>query len=282
MSDMPTPLVNAEWLATNIGRPSLKIFDASYYLPAEKRDAEAEFLAAHLPGAQRFDVDKISDLDSALPHMVPTPARFEKLVSALGINGDDDLIFYDQKGIFSSPRGWWLMRLFGHHRVAVLDGGLPKWRSHGFATESGGAAILAPGNFRARFRPALLRGIGDIVDNLTTGSELILDARSADRFHARVAEPRPGLRSGHIPGSRNLPFNELLVNGQTFLPVEQLRARLAAAGVDGSTKIVTSCGSGVSAAVLSLGIAIAGLPIGGLYDGSWTEWGFATDLPVEA
>ena len=279
MIDLPTPLVSTAWLADNLGKPGLKLFDASYYLPAEKRDAEAEFAAAHIPGARRFDIDRISDPDTDLPHMVPSPFRFEKLVGALGIGNDDAVVFYDQKGVFSAPRGWWLMNLFGHTRAAVLNGGLPQWTAEARPTEAGEPPPAAPGKFTARFRPALLRGIGDLRANLADPCEQVLDARSADRFHARVPEPRPGLRGGHIPGACNLPFNELL-DGPMLLPPAQLRERFAAVGIDGSCKVVTSCGSGVSAAVLTIAMVAAGLPMGALYDGSWTEWGFATDLPA--
>ena len=279
MIDLPSPLVSTAWLAANLGRPGLKVFDATYYLPAEGRDAETEFAAAHIQGALRFDIDSIADPDTDLPHMVPSPFRFEKLVGALGIGNDDAVVFYDQKGVFSAPRGWWLMNLFGHTRAAVLDGGLPHWRAEGLPCESGTPGPATPARFTARFRPALLRGIGDLRANLDDPCEQILDARAADRFHARVPEPRPGLRGGHIPGASNLPFNELL-DGTRLLPPEQLRARFAAAGIDGSCKVVTSCGSGVSAAVLTIAMVAAGLPMGALYDGSWTEWGFATDLPA--
>lgn len=275
------PLVSTAWLAEQLGAADLRIFDASWYLPAESADARALYRAAHLPGARFFDIDQVADSESRLPHMVPTAARFEQLVGALGVSTTDRVVFYDQKGIFSAARGWWLMRLFGHEQVAVLDGGLPKWQREGRPTEEGEAPRPESGIYRARYRAQLLRGVGDILDNLSQRRELVLDARSADRFHARVPEPRAGIRGGHIPGSRNLPFNELLNPDGTLLEPGALRARFAAAGVGAETPVITSCGSGLTAAVLSLGLFVAGLAPGALYDGSWSEWGGREDTPIE-
>ncbi len=274
-------LVTTEWLAAEIGAPDLIVLDATYYLPAEKRDAAAEFRAARLPGARFFDIDAIADDATDLPHMVPSPGRFARLVGALGIGNRHRLVFYDQRGVFSAPRGWWLMGLFGHDRAAVLDGGLPKWRAEGRATESGDPPPVAPATFRPGLRAGWLRGVGDMLANVATGAELVIDARSAPRFRAEVPEPRAGLRGGHIPGAANLPFAELLTPEGTMLPPETLRARLAAAGADGTRPVVTSCGSGVSAAVITLALVQAGLPRGALYDGSWSEWGAREDTPVE-
>ena len=257
------------------------MFDATEYLPTEPKDAVAEFHAAHIPGARLFDIDAIADAETDLPHMVPTPGRFARLIGALGVANDSFVVFYDQKGLFSAARGWWMMGLFGHDRAAVLDGGLPKWLAEQRPVESGEAAPATPAQFRPDFRAARLRGIGDMLANVATPRELVLDARGAGRFTGQIPEPRAGMRSGHIPGAANLPFTELLAADQTLLPPVELRDRLALAGADGSRPVVTSCGSGVSACILTLAMVQAGLPPGAVYDGSWSEWGSRADTPVE-
>lgn len=274
------PLVSTEFLAAELGKPDLMVFDATKYLPNENRDGKAEFLACHIPGARYFDIDEVADPESDLPHMVPAAGRFERLMGRMGIGNATRVVFYDQKGIASSARGWWLMGLFGHDNVAVLDGGLPKWRREGRATEAG-APLAAPATtYTATFRPQRLRGVGDLIANLTARTELVLDARAAGRFSGAQPEIRPGVRSGHIPGSVNLPYTELLAPDGTFLPPSALRALFAKVGVDGSKPVVTSCGSGVTACILTLGMQLAGLPPAAVYDGSWTEWGSRSDTPV--
>ena len=276
------PLVSTEWLASQLGQPDLVVFDATKYLPNEGREGGAEYRRAHIPGARFFDIDEVADQDTDLPHMVPSAGRFAKLMQRLGVGDRSRVVFYDQKGLASAARGWWLMGLFGHDDAAVLDGGLPKWQREGRPLESGDPpAATTTGPFTATLRAGRLRGIGDLLGNLQTREELVLDARAAARFRGEATEPRPGLPGGHIPGSKNIPYAELLYPDQTFLPVEAVRARFAREGVDGTRPVVTSCGSGVSAAILTLGMVHAGLPAGALYDGSWTEWASRPDTPKE-
>lgn len=265
---MTDPLVSTEWLAANLGR--VVLFDATKFLPNEGKDGAALFRQGHIPGARFFDLDEVADQDTDLPHMAPTPGRFEKLMAALGVANDSVVVFYDQKGVNSAARGWWLMGLFGHDDAAVLDGGLPKWRAEGRPTEGGAPPSPPPTTYRATFRAARLRGIGDMMT--PDPARIVLDARSAGRFEGTAAEPRAGLPSGHMPGSRNLPFTDLIAPDGTMLPPDRLRAVFAQAGADGTKPIVTSCGTGVTATVLALGLRRAGLPDAAVFDGSWTEW----------
>ena len=276
------PLVSTEWLAAELGRDGLVVLDATLYPPGDARDADSQFASARIPGARRFDLDLLADRQTPLPHMVPTAEYFAGQMRALGVSNDSRVVCYDQLGMFSAPRAWWMLRLFGHDQVAVLDGGLPKWRAEQRPLVIDAPASLTPGRFQSAFRARLLRGLGDIRDNISTRRELVLDARSADRFHARVAEPRPGLRSGHMPGANNLPFGELLTAQHTLLPPAALRKKFRQAGVQETDAVITSCGSGLTAAVLNLGLAVAGYPSGALYDGSWAEWGGRSDTPVDA
>jgi len=271
------PLVGTEWLAEQLANSDVTVFDATYYLPTEGKDGGEEFARAHIPGARFFDIGVIADPDTALPHMVPSPGRFERLLGELGVSNASRVVFYDQKGLSSAARGWWLMGLFGHDQAFVLDGGLPKWVREGRPVETGTAPAPRPAAFQATFRATRLRGIGDVL----AGGELVLDARPAGRFAGSAPEPRAGLPSGHIPGSRNLPSSSLLAADGTMLDPAALRTQFAAAGADGTRPVVTSCGSGVTATILSLGLLRAGLPQGAVYDGSWTEWAGRPDTVKE-
>ncbi len=271
------PLISTDWLAGQLGDPDLIVFDATYYLPTEGKDGAGEFARTHIPGARFFDIGVVADLDTMLPHMVPSPGRFERLMGELGVSNRSRVVFYDQKGLSSAPRGWWMMGLFGHDQAFVLDGGLPKWLREGRPVEAGLPAAPKPATFQATFRATRLRGIGDML----AGGELVLDARPAGRFAGSAPEPRAGLPSGHIPGSRNVPSSSLLNPDGTMLDPAALRASFAVAGADGTRPIVTSCGSGVTATILSLGLLRAGLPQGAVYDGSWTEWAGRPDTIKE-
>jgi thiosulfate/3-mercaptopyruvate sulfurtransferase len=265
-------LVSTEWLAAHLGAADLLVFDTTKYLPNEPHDGATKFAEAHIPGAHFFDLDVVADPDATLPHMIPSAARFEKLLGALGVSNASRVVFYDQKGLQSSARGWWLMRLFGHANAAVLDGGLPKWLREGRATAAGTPAAPHAATYVADFVSARVAGIGDVKRVLADKSALVLDARAAGRFKGTAPEPRPGLPSGHMPGAANVPFNELFAADGTMLPPDALRTRFAAAGAEGAPALVTSCGTGVTACILTLGAVRAGLPEPAVYDGSWTEW----------
>jgi thiosulfate/3-mercaptopyruvate sulfurtransferase len=277
-----SPLVTTQWLADNLGRPGLVVLDATYHLPTAKRDPRAEYAREHIPGALFFDVDGISDPDSPLPHMLPAPDAFARAVEALGIGSDDHVVAYDSYGLMSAARPWWMFRAFGHDRVSVLDGGLAKWKKEGRPVTDTKSVVAAGTRFQARLRPDLVRSKDQLLGNLKTRSEQVLDARAAGRFQGTAPEPRAGLRSGHIPGSVNLPFNALLDGqSQTVLPRAALLEQFAKAGIDLGRPVVTSCGSGVTACVLALGLELAGAKRVAVYDGSWSEWGLPGNTPVE-
>ena len=274
-------VVSTAWLAEHLGAPDLVVFDCSTYLPNEPGNKHDGFRAGHIPGARMFDIDKVADAETELPHMVPTAGRFAKLAGALGVSNASRVVFYDQHGLRASPRGWWMMRLFGHDLVAVLDGGLPAWKREGRPIETGDPAAAPVAEFIADFRAERLRGIGDIkrVVRQGGGAELILDARARGRFDGTAPEPRAGLPSGHMPGAVNVPVTEIAGPEGLIKSREALRALFSAAGVDDTRPVITSCGSGVTACVLALGLVEAGFPEPAVYDGSWTEWALRPETP---
>jgi thiosulfate/3-mercaptopyruvate sulfurtransferase len=277
------PLISTSDLAAALGAPDLVLLDCTKYLPNEPFDGRAEFLKARIPGARFLDIDEAADPDDPLPHMVPTPARFAKIIGALGVSNASRVVCYDQKGMHSSARGWWLLRLFGHENAAVLDGGLPKWKAEGRPLDAGNPPSVTPVTFTPDLIARRLAGIGDVkrIVRQGGGEALILDARAKGRFDGTAPEPRPGLPSGHMPGAASLPFTELLNPDGTMKDPAALRARYAAAGVDDTRPVVTSCGTGVTACVLTLGAVVAGLPEPAVYDGSWTEWASRPETPKE-
>jgi len=276
----PEALVSTEWLASHLGDATVRIVDATYHLPTAKRDPRAEYNAGHIPGATFFDVDGISDPNNSLPHMIPKPADFAAAVSALGIGNDHHVVCYDSYGLMSAARAWWMFRLYGHDRVSVLDGGLAKWKREGRPVDDK-PVVAAKASFSPRFRPPLVRKKPDMRMNIASKSAQVLDARSAGRFRGADPEPRAGLRGGHIPGSCNLPYNQLVNPAdQTVLPAAELRTKFKEAGIEPAKPVITSCGSGVTACVLALGLHLIGAENVAVYDGSWSEWGLPGDTPV--
>jgi len=268
-------LVSTEWLAEHL--KDVRVVDASWYMPDDKREPAKEFEQAHIPGAVFFDIDGIADKSSGLPHMLPSPGEFSKAVGALGIGDGETVVVYDGAGMFSAPRAWWELKAMGHKTVKVLDGGFPKWKREGRAIETGPAYPQAK-FFTAILNPSLVRGLDAVREIVKDKSAQIVDARSPARFKAEEPEPRAGVRGGHMPGAQNVHYRKLVAEDGTLKPSEELRAAFDA--VDLNRPIVTTCGSGLTAAVLALGLDELGARDVALYDGSWTEWGGRSDTPV--
>jgi len=280
-SALPTPLVSTNWLAENLGRAGLVVVDASSYLPTAGRNAEAEYLAGHIPGAVFADIEWLSDETAPLPHTLLNAATFGERVGSLGIGSEDDVVVYDASGQnFSAPRLWYMLRSFGHDRVAVLDGGIRRWVEEARPVEAGRRAH-APATFHATLDRSRWRDLSAMLGNLVSGAEQVVDARSAGRFGATEPEPRPGVRGGHIPGSRNVHYARLVHEDGTMRNAPELQLLFAQAGVDVHRPIVTSCGTGITACAVALALEVAGAPAVAVYDGSWTEWGGRSDTPLE-
>ncbi len=279
MQDDPKTLVSTAWLARHLNDPDLRILDASWYLPDAGRDPRADYAANHIPGARFFDIDEIADQRSALPHTAPPPEKFISRLRAMGIGDGHQVVIYDSAGLFSAARVWWTFRLMGKLDVAVLDGGLPKWRAEGLPLEDM-PPLIRDRHLTVQRQAHLIKDVTQVAAASKLGSHEILDARGPARFRGEAAEPRPGLRSGHIPGSRNIHYATLLTENGTMRSPDGLRAVMAAAGVDLEKPVITSCGSGVTAAILNLALERIGHRNHALYDGSWAEWGMYGDLKV--
>ena len=278
--DDPKTLVSTDWLASHLSDPDLRILDASYYLADMKRDGKAEYDASHIPGARFFDIDEISDARSDMPHMAPSPEKFISRMRAMGVGDGHQVVVYDGAGLFSAARVWWLFRLMGKTDIAVLDGGFPKWLAEGRETEDM-PPMMRDRHITVSRQNHLVKDVTQVAAASKLGDHEILDARAPDRFRGEAPEPRKGLRSGHIPGSKNVHYRTLLKDDSTMKDPDALRAIFDAAKVDFSKPVITTCGSGVTAAIVSLALERIGYSNYSLYDGSWAEWGMYDDLAVE-
>ena len=279
MTDDPQTLVSTDWLAAHLKDPDLRLLDASWHMPDAGRDARAEYEAAHIPGARFFDIDEIADARSELPHMAPPVEKFMSRMRAMGVGDGHQVVVYDSTGIFSAPRVWWTFRLMGKRDVAVLDGGLPKWQAEGRVIEDL-PPLVRDRHMTAARQNHLIKDVTQVAHASKLGDIEIIDARAPARFRGEVPEPREGLRSGHIPGSKNLPYGVLLNADGTMKDEAGLRAAFTSAGVDLGKPAITTCGSGITAAVLALALERLGKSDHAVYDGSWTEWGMYDDLPI--
>ena len=277
--DDPKTLVSTQWLAAHLKDPDLRVLDASWYLPGSKRDPFAEYQAAHIPGARFFDLDDVSDHRSDLPHMVPPVEKFMSRMRAIGVGDGHQIVVYDGSGLFSAPRVWWLFKLMGQMDIAVLDGGFPKWQAEGHPVEDL-PPILRDRHMMVRRQNQMVKDVTQVSAASKLGESEIVDARSPGRFYGKDPEPRHGLRAGHIPGSKNVFYKDLLNADDTMKSPDEMRQVFLEAGVDLDKPVITSCGSGVTAAILSLGLTRMGKTDHSLYDGSWTEWGMFPTLPI--
>jgi thiosulfate/3-mercaptopyruvate sulfurtransferase len=274
-------LVSTDWLAEHLDAPDVAVLDASWHLPAAGRNAKQEFLSAHIPGALFFDIDEISDTSSLYPHMLPSAEKFSSRMRKMGVGDGKKVILYDTLGLYSAARAWWMFRVFGKDDVAILDGGFPKWKAEGRSIEDGEPTARQERHFTARYRGMMVRDRADVLRAIRTGEEQLADARSHGRFAGIEPEPRTGVRSGHVPKARSVPFGKLVNPDGTMKSVPEIEAAFSEAGIEPSKPIIAYCGSGVTAAVLALGLSVAGHEEHAVYDGSWAEWGSVDELPIE-